>query len=332
MEAEKILWASSLSIGIYRDGSYYPAVDGIDFYIRKGEILGLVGESGCGKSMTALAITGLLPEGVRVHKGSVFFDGENLIGMPESELARLRGQSVSMVFQEPMSSLNPLMRIGRQISEAITLHEPIPKKEADRLTEACLGKVGLPNPKRLMQCYPHQLSGGMQQRAMIAMAIISNPKLMIADEPTTALDVTLQAQILDLLKLISQEKNMAILFISHDLGVVSRFCDRMAIMHAGKIVEEGSVHNVFRHPVHQYTKGLLESIPTAESRGKRLASIKGRVPSIFEKKMPCAFAPRCQKAEARCLKASPPSLHLSEGHTVSCILAENESEMEYARI
>jgi oligopeptide/dipeptide ABC transporter ATP-binding protein len=332
MSSSKLLWASSLSIGIDRDGSYYPAVDGIDFYIGKGEILGLVGESGCGKSMTALAITGLLPDGLVIRNGSVLFEGENLIGMPEKEMARLRGRAISMVFQEPMSSLNPLMKIGKQVSEAVRLHDPKPKREAERLAEAVLGKVGLQNPKNLMQCYPHQLSGGMQQRVMIAMAIISNPKLMIADEPTTALDVTMQAQILDLLKSINQEYGMAMLFISHDLGVVSRFCDRMAVMYAGKIVEEGTVSNIFKHPVHEYTRGLLESIPRADSRGKTLASVKGRVPNIFEKRMPCAFAPRCQKVQDRCLKCDPPNIALSQNHTARCILAENESEINYASI
>jgi peptide/nickel transport system ATP-binding protein len=269
-----------------------------------------------------------LPEGARIGSGSILFEGENLIGMPEKDMAKLRGRSISMVFQEPMSSLNPLMKIGRQVSEAVSLHDPKPKRELDKLTESILAKVGLQNPRSLMQRYPHELSGGMQQRVMIAMAVISNPKLMIADEPTTALDVTTQAQILDLLKRVNQEYGMAMLFISHDLGAVSKFCDRMAVMYAGKIVEEGTVASIFRHPVHEYTRGLLESIPTSESRGKTLASIRGRVPSVFEKRMPCAFAPRCQKVKDRCLKRSPPNISLSENHAVRCILAE--SEMEHA--
>ena len=331
-DSEKLLWVTDLSIGVVRDGQYYAAVDGIDFFIRRGEILGLVGESGCGKSMTALAVAGLLPEGIRIKSGSIVFEGDSLLDMTEKERARIRGRVISMVFQEPMSSLNPLMKIGKQVSEVIRLHDNKTREEMEAMTLSIMEKVGLPNPRALMQSYPHELSGGMQQRVMIAMAVISNPRLIIADEPTTALDVTMQAQILELLKLINKEYGIAILFISHDLGVVSRFCHRMAVMYAGKIVEEGTVSNIFHHPVHEYTRGLLGSIPTSESRGKPLVSIKGKVPSVYEKRMPCPFAPRCQKAEDRCYKSPPKSVALSENHTVSCILAENESEMEYVRI
>ncbi|MDR0917156.1 MAG: ABC transporter ATP-binding protein [Oscillospiraceae bacterium] len=326
---EKLLQVYNLSVGVQQGDRYFPAVDDIEFSMREGEILGLVGESGCGKSMTALAIAGLLSDNLRVDSGSIVFEQQDILHITEKEKVRLRGKDISMVFQEPMSSLNPLMKIGKQVAEVLLLHNKRTAKEAATDVRNVLIKVGLPDPDKVMRSYPHQLSGGMQQRVMIAMAIIARPKLLIADEPTTALDVTMQAQILDLLTSINREYKIAILFISHDLGVVSRFCHRMAVMYAGKIVEEGTVYNIFNNPVHEYTKGLIGSIPTASSRGKPLVSIKGHVPSVFEEHLPCPFAPRCLSAESRCFTEVPRRIHLNENHAINCVLAEKVSEVEY---
>lgn len=329
---ETILRVNGLSIGIKKDGKVFTAVDNISFGLQRGEILGIVGESGCGKSLTALSIARLLGENIEVTGGSIVFDGVSINQISKAEMSRIQGKEISIIFQEPMTSLNPLMKVGAQIAENLKLHDRKTKSQVHEEVIRVLQTVGLRNPEQIMQSYPHQLSGGMRQRAMIAMAIICKPKLIIADEPTTALDVTLQAQILELLKSINKEYNTSILFISHDLGVVKRLCDRVAVMYAGRIVEDGSVHNIFLHPVHQYTKGLMGSIPTREKKGQRLENILGRVPPITEEKAACPFAPRCKRAQDSCFTVAPPCVHLSMSHTVRCILANEESEMEYVRI
>lgn len=327
-----ILRVSDLSICVHTENGQCDIVNNVDFSLQKGEILGIVGESGCGKSMTALSIAGLLPENTKIHSGSVIFEGQELQSLKKSEMEKIQGKELSMIFQEPMTSLNPLMKIGRQVSENLCLHRSLSKWEIREQTIHILGKVGLPDPEELMNAYPHELSGGMRQRAMIAMAVICKPKLIIADEPTTALDVTIQAQILDLLREINRDFGCAILFISHDLGVISRLCDRILVMYAGTIVEEGSSRNIFLHPVHEYTKGLIGSIPTRDRKGKRLANIPGHVPAITEKRFGCPFAPRCGEAQTVCFTQKPSCITLGPNHKVRCIEANEESEMEYVRI
>jgi peptide/nickel transport system ATP-binding protein len=329
---ETLLRVCNLSIGINTPEGEHLAVDDISLHVKRGEILGIVGESGCGKSLTALSIAGLLPEGVAVTGGSILFDGMELNGLKKDELRAIQGKDISMVFQEPMTSLNPLMKIGKQVAEVLKIHYKLTWKEMRDEVLSVLGKVGLPRPAEIFNSYPHQLSGGMRQRVIIAMAILCKPKLIIADEPTTALDVTIQAQILELLRRINQELGTSILFISHDLGVISRLCNRVAVMYAGNIIEEGNVRSIFVHPVHEYTKGLIGSIPDRSKRGGRLANIPGKVPSINEKRFGCAFAPRCGKAQDDCFFKKPRRIDLSEWHSVSCYLAEQESEMEYVRI
>lgn len=330
--AETLLRVNHLSIGIRNSLGIFHAVEDVSFHLEKGEILGIVGESGCGKSLMALSIARLLPEDVSITQGQVIFDGVELNALKKEEMRRIQGKDISMIFQEPMTSLNPLMKIGKQVSENLRLHLRLTPKEVREETLEILSKVGLPNPRNIADCYPHQLSGGMRQRVMIAMAIICKPRLIIADEPTTALDVTIQAQILELLQFINREYGCAVLFISHDLGVVSRLCGRVAVMYAGNIVEEGSTRNIFIHPVHSYTKGLLGSIPTREKRNTRLINIRGRVPSVTEKKAGCAFAPRCEKSQDLCFTTKPESIALGPRHKVCCHLEERESEMEYVRI
>ncbi|MDR3342082.1 MAG: ABC transporter ATP-binding protein [Treponema sp.] len=321
-EGEMLLGVQHLSVGIKRRGTYYAAVDDISFKINPGEIVGIVGESGCGKSLTALSMLGLLPEGVQVRGGTILFDGAELRGMSPQELCRIRGNEISMVFQEPMTSLNPLIKIGRQIAEPLELHGWKNKQRIYDAVRAIMGKVGLPEPEALMAAYPHQLSGGMRQRVMIALAVVCKPKLLIADEPTTALDVTIQAQILHLMKWINQDLGTSILFISHDLAVISRLCDRVLVMYAGKLVEEGTVQAVFQHPLHEYTKGLIGSIPNKGQKGTPLVNIPGKVPSIQEKSSGCPFAPRCFRAEPRCFAAFPAPRSCND-HWVCCALADH---------
>jgi peptide/nickel transport system ATP-binding protein len=298
-------------------------VDGISFSVGEGEILGIVGESGCGKSLTALSIPGLLPETARITAGHIYFQGKERLS--EAELREIRGREIAMVFQEPRSSLNPLLRIGKQITEPLELHgekdRALMKKKALSLMES----LGLPEPEKLLGLYPHELSGGMCQRVMIAMAMICGPRLLITDEPTTALDVSIQAQILELLKEINRSTGTAILFISHDLSVIQSICHRVLVMYAGKLVEQGPVAEVFARPGHEYSRGLLGSIPGPHSKGRPLANIPGRVPPIEEKRPPgCPFAPRCAKASAPCWERFPAAVILGPEHTANCIAAAVE--------
>ncbi|MDR2485824.1 MAG: ABC transporter ATP-binding protein [Treponema sp.] len=327
-----LLEVQDLAVGIKKGKKYLPAVEDIRFQIYPGEILGIVGESGCGKTLTARSIPGLLPQGVQVMKGSIVFNGAELRGLSQKELCRIRGNELSMVFQEPMTSLNPLLTIGRQIGEPLALHGGKDGKLIYRRVLDIMRRVGLSDPEKLAASYPHQLSGGMRQRVMIALAIVCKPRLLIADEPTTALDVTIQAQILRLLKGINQELGTAVLFISHDLGVISRLCDRVLVMYAGKLVEEGAVTVMFSHPQHEYTKGLLGSIPSKERKGKPLINIPGKVPSINEKQAGCPFAPRCLRAETPCFTRFPDKISLNDHHHVYCRLIDKPHEAEYAGI
>jgi peptide/nickel transport system ATP-binding protein len=333
-----VLEVEALSVGIKREKKHLPAVQEISFGIETGEIVGILGESGCGKTLTALSVSGLLPEGVEKTGGCIRFGGRDLGSLPERELSRVRGREISMVFQEPAGSLNPLQRIGAQVGEVLKLHgEREPGIIRARVLEI-LGNLGLPEPERLVRAYPHQLSGGMCQRVMIALAVINHPRLLIADEPTTALDVTIQAQILDLLRGINRNLGTSILFISHDLSVIRRLCGRVLVMYAGRIVESGPAAEVFRNPLHEYTRLLLEAVPGRDRKGRALANIPGRVPAVGEVPPGCPFAPRCKKALPRCRTAFPegavlpvPAEAPEGGRRVHCVLADIQKEPGHGR-
>ena len=297
------------------------AVDDVSFDIKKGEIVGLVGESGCGKSVTSLSIMQLLKDTPgKVTNGEVIFQGRNLLDASKKEMLDIRGDKMSMIFQEPMSSLNPSMRIDKQMIEGIRLHTPLTKAEARKKAADILSQVGIPDPQRVLKNYPHQLSGGMSQRVMIARAMSCEPDLLIADEPTTALDVTIQAQILELMKKIQQDKGMSILLITHDLGVVAEMCSRVIVMYAGKIVEEAPVEILFANPTHPYTQGLIASVPKLGSGVKVLPSIPGSVPDLSAMPKGCRFAPRCKYATEKCHQEQPELLSVGEKQKCRCWL------------
>ena len=297
------------------------AVDDVSFDIKKGEIVGLVGESGCGKSVTSLSIMQLLKDTPgKITIGEVIFQGHNLLDASKKEMLDIRGDKMSMIFQEPMSSLNPSMRIDKQMIEGIRLHTPLTKAEARKKAADILSQVGIPDPQRVLKNYPHQLSGGMSQRVMIAIAMSCEPDLLIADEPTTALDVTIQAQILELMKKIQQDKGMSILLITHDLGVVAEMCSRVIVMYAGKIVEEAPVEILFANPTHPYTQGLIASVPKLGSGVKVLPSIPGSVPDLSAMPKGCRFAPRCKYATEKCHQEQPELLSVGEKQKCRCWL------------
>ena len=327
--AETILDIQDLRTHFFTSGGVVRAVDGVSYAVRSGETLGVVGESGCGKSVTALSILRLVadPPG-RIVGGEIRFAGTNLLDLTESEMEGIRGNDISMIFQEPMTSLNPLIAVGRQIAEAIALHRGLSRRDAfDRAVEM-LRRVHIPEAERRAHAYPHQLSGGMRQRVMIAMAVSCNPKLLIADEPTTALDVTIQAQILDLMRELQETLGTAIVLITHDMGVVAENADRVVVMYAGRKVEEASAKDLFEQPGHPYTKGLLGSIPNVEAaahartRRARLNEIKGLVPSLSDLPQGCTFAPRCGMASDECRASFPPLLQHRPGHWIACWHAE----------
>ncbi|MEE8331720.1 MAG: ABC transporter ATP-binding protein [Acidimicrobiia bacterium] len=300
------------------------AVDGVDFSIAKGEVLGLVGESGCGKSVTSLSIMQLVPPPGRLESGQILFDGRDLAALSRKELESMRGDAISMIFQQPQSSLNPVFTVGGQISEVFDLHRELDKEEAAKQAIEMLKQVGIPEPESRMKAYPHEMSGGMAQRVMIAMALACEPELLIADEPTTALDVTIQAQILDLMRALQRDRGTAVLLITHDLGVVAEMADRVAVMYAGEIVEETDVATLFGDPKHPYTQGLIGSIPVLGQVSDELATIQGTVPSLVNLPTGCRFAPRCQaridnKLEI-CTQEQPKLEPVDEGHNVRCWL------------
>ena len=299
------------------------AIHNITFDIYKGEILGLVGESGCGKSVTSLSIMQLLKDTPgKVTNGSAVLDGVDLVKATDAQIRDIRGGKMSMIFQEPMSALNPSMRIDRQMVETIRLHSDMSKEQALAHAADMLKKVGIPDPPRVLKNYPHQLSGGMSQRVMIAMALSNDPKLLIADEPTTALDVTIQAQILDLMKKIQKEEGSSILLITHDLGVVAEMCTRVIVMYAGKIVEEAPVEVLFANPSHPYTQGLIASVPKLGSGVKVLPSIPGSVPDLSAMPSGCRFAPRCKYATAKCREKEPELVTVGENQKCRCWLKQ----------
>lgn len=319
---EKLLEIKDLKTYFYTEDGIVPAVDGVSFYVKAGETLGVVGESGCGKSVTATSVLRLIPNPPgKIMKGSkITFDGKDILKLTEKEMRKIRGNEISMIFQEPMTSLNPVYKIGDQISEALILHQRMSKKDARERAVDMLRLVGIPMPEKVADEYPHSLSGGMRQRAMIAIALSCNPKLLIADEPTTALDVTVQAQILDLMNELKHKVNASIMMITHNLGVVAETCDRVIVMYAGKVVEEGDIYSIFEEPKHPYTIGLLNSIPSEYSRGKKLESIKGSVPNPLNMPKGCRFWPRCDKAMAICREKEPNIIKLGEERAVSCFL------------
>lgn len=298
-----------------------PAVDGINFHVDSGEVLGIVGESGCGKSVTSLSVMGLVPSPPgRIAGGEILYNGEDLTKLSEKQMRKIRGNDIAMIFQEPMTSLNPVFKIGNQIIEGIRLHNKESKKKAYNRAVEMLELVGLSRVEDLMNSYPHQLSGGMRQRVMIAMAMTCDPNVLIADEPTTALDVTIQKQILNLMKSLNEKMNTAIVLITHDLGVVAEMCDRIAVMYSGKVVEEGNVKDIFKNPKHPYTAGLIQSVPDMREKRDRLYSIPGNVPKPGTIKQGCAFAPRCEHAFSRCSDETPELLATEDGSKVRCWL------------
>ncbi len=293
-------------------------LNGVDFDIREGEVFGLVGETGCGKSVTAMSILRLLPSSADIS-GEVIFKGENLLLKSDEEMRKIRGKKISMVFQDPMTSLNPLFRIGEQMVDVITTHLSIEREEALGKARELLRSVKLPDPDRVLSSYPHELSGGMRQRIMIAMALSSNPSLLIADEPTTALDVTVQKSVLELMLELKEKYGFSILIITHDLGVVAQICDRVGVMYAGNIVEIAPVNLLFEKPLHPYTKGLLSVIPDPRTK-RRLKPLRGSVPSLLNPPPGCRFHPRCDYVKAACSREKPSLLEIESGHFVACHL------------
>ena len=301
------------------------AVDGVSFSVEKGRILGIVGESGCGKSVTSMSILQLLGSNARISGGSIKLDGKELIGLPEKEMCRIRGNDIAMIFQDPMTALNPTLTIGTQLMEPIMLHQNCGKKEAWTRAVDVLKRVGIAAPEKRMKEYPHQLSGGMRQRVMIAMAVSCEPRLLIADEPTTALDVTIQAQILELMKKLQKTNQMGIIFITHNLGVVAEICDKVSVMYAGKMVEQGPVDDTFYAPGHPYTRGLLRSMPRVDAESyERLIPIEGTPVDMLNPPEGCPFAPRCESAMKICLQKMPPYVELGDNHRAACWLCVQE--------
>ncbi|MDD2334140.1 MAG: ABC transporter ATP-binding protein [Mesotoga sp.] len=320
VEKEPLLEIKDLKIAFDSAEGMLYAVKGISLEVLEKEIVGIVGESGCGKTVTALSIMRLLPGNSRL-KGSLFFSGTDLLSLNEEKTRQIRGKDISMIFQETLSSLNPLLKVGWQIDENLKMHTSLDKEERfSRVLEIMKG-VGLPDPERTYGKYPHELSGGMRQRIAIAIAIVCNPKLIIADEPTTSLDVTIQAQILELLREINRERYSSIIFISHNLGVIREICSMVYVMYAGHIVEKAPVSKLFTDPAHPYTMGLMKAIPKRDSKGKELFDIRGRVPSIAESIPGCPFEPRCGYAVERCKKEFPEFKKMTNDHEARCFLA-----------
>lgn len=310
-----------------------PAVDGVEFHVKKGETVALVGESGCGKSLTSLSIMGLIPQpGGKIVDGSIKLEGVELTELKEKELQKIRGKEISMIFQEPMTSLNPVLTIGEQIIEVITYHQNVSREEARKIGIELLETVGFSRADEIMDDYPHRLSGGMRQRVMIAIAMSCNPKLLIADEPTTALDVTIQAQIMELLRELTKQFDTSILLITHDLGVVSELAERVIVMYAGQVVEEATLEEIFLEPLHPYTKGLIDSVPSLSGEIKELKAIKGNVPPLENLPKGCRFAPRCEHAFERCWQAAPELNKISDSRKVRCFLYDDETSVKQLKL
>ncbi|MCB9435381.1 MAG: ABC transporter ATP-binding protein [Anaerolineales bacterium] len=330
MTDEPMLKVENLRTYFFTRGGTVKAVDGVNFEVKRGQVLALVGESGCGKSMTALSIIQLVDKPGKIVEGTVIFDGENLLERNRSQMTEIRGKRISMIFQEPRSSLNPVIRVGKQLDEVLKLHyEDMDKHERRQRVIQLLKDVGIPDPERRANNYPHEMSGGMAQRVMIAMGIACEPELLIADEPTTALDVTIQAQVLDLIRKLRDEMQMAVIFITHDMGVVAEMADDVAVMYAGTIVEHAAVGSLFEEPMHPYTQGLIASIPILGEFKDRLEVIPGTVPSLIDMPPGCRFASRCKARVEhnleKCLHEEPELLEVREGHQVRCWLYEENA-------
>lgn len=327
---QPLLQVRNLSTQFFTRDGVVKAVDDVSFSVEAGQVLGVVGESGCGKSVTSLSIMQLVPHPGRITQGSIEFDGEDLIGKSKNQIRDLRGDRIAMIFQQPTSSLNPVMRVEDQITEVMSIHTDLDKKQRKERMIELLESVGIPDPHSRARAFPHELSGGMAQRVMIAMALASDPALLIADEPTTALDVTIQAQILDLIRTLNEEHNTAVVLITHDLGVVAEMADAVAVMYAGQIVEEADVATLYGDPKHPYTQGLIGSIPVLGQPGDELDTIPGVVPSLIELGEGCRFASRCvprlTNGLEQCLTQSPPLIQLSSGQNVRCWLYEADNE------
>lgn len=318
-----VLAVQDLHVSFTTYGGEVKAVRGVDFHLNKGETLAIVGESGCGKSVTSQSIMRLIPNPPgRITNGSILFNGKNLLNLSEKEMRSVRGADISMIFQDPMTALNPTLTIGDQIMEGILQHERISKKEASKKALEMLTLVGIPHPEERLKQYPHQFSGGMRQRIVIAMALVCQPDVLIADEPTTALDVTIQAQILELFKEVQRKTGVSIILITHDLGVVAQVADRIAVMYAGKIVEEGTRREIFYKPQHPYTQGLLKSVPRLDLDGAELTPIAGSPPDLFSPPVGCPFSARCDKAMEVCDRVYPVKTKLSNNHHVDCWLQD----------
>jgi len=315
---QPLLKVNNLKTYFFTDDGVVKAVDGVNFEVYPGETLGIVGESGCGKSVTSLSILRLLDEKGKIVDGEIIFEGKDLVKLDENKMREIRGNDIAMIFQEPMVALNPVYTVGDQIMEAIILHQKVHKDEARKIAIDMLRKVGIPEPEKRVDEYPHELSGGMRQRAMIAMALSCHPKLLIADEPTTALDVTIQAQILELMKQLQKDLDMAIIMITHDLGVIAEISDRVAVMYAGKMVEYTDVKRLFKNPKHPYTWALLNAIPRLDIEQERLFSIPGVVPDALHFPSGCKFHTRCEFATEKCRNEEPGLIEIEDGHFVAC--------------
>ncbi len=321
MENTPLLCVSDLQVEFKTERGLLRALNGMSFDVRPRETFGLVGETGCGKTVTGLSILRLLPRSARITKGSITFGAADLLKLSGAEMEKIRGSDIAMIFQDPSSSLNPVFTIGSQMERVIRQHKNVNRAAADRRAAEMLDAVGLPDVKRMLAAYPHQLSGGQQQRVMIAMALSCQPRLLIADEPTTALDVTIQAQILRLLRELQSQFDFSIILITHNLGVVAQVCDRLAVLYAGRVAEVGSAQDIFENPQHPYTRGLMNAIPRPGSQGRKMSAIPGTVPSNPGALKGCAFAPRCQSAMPRCETDVPSLVTVSEGHGSACFLA-----------
>ncbi|BEP28080.1 ABC transporter ATP-binding protein [Helicovermis profundi] len=322
--SKRILEVKNLKTQFFTDRGVVKAVDGVSFNVDAGKTLCIVGESGCGKSVTSMSVMRLVSNPGKIVEGQMFYNGQDMVNLDESEMRSIRGNEISMIFQEPMTSLNPVFTIGYQIQEILLLHRNITKKEAREKSIEMLNLVGIPRAEKIVDEYPHQLSGGMRQRVMIAMALSCEPNVLIADEPTTALDVTIQAQILDLMNGLKKKLNTGIMMITHDLGVVAEMADYVVVMYAGKVVEEAEVKELFKKPTHPYTIGLLKSIPKLEGNSDILDTIEGSVPNPLHLPEGCYFAPRCKFATEKCRTTMPELRNMGNGHKVRCFLVEGE--------
>ena len=326
--SDTILSVQNLTADFYTYEGVLHVLDNVNFHVKRGEIFGLVGESGCGKSVTSRMVMGLIAQNTDIKSGKIILNGKNILKLSDDELRKIQGKDVSMIFQDPMGTLNPVFKVEDQMANVIMKNEDVDKKGAVKKALKLLKLVDLPDPERILKSYSFELSGGMAQRVMIAIAISSRPKLLIADEPTTALDVTIQAQILKLIKDLNEKIGMSVLFITHDLGVVAQMTDRIGIMYAGSVIAEGDTHSILKEPKHPYTQGLINAIPRPEYKGEPLPSITGTVPNYLKPPNGCRFHPRCQYVFEKCLYDKPPMTKVSDNHYVACWLYNEEEKQK----